>query len=1082
MSIARVICPGCGTTLSIPNNSPSSLRCDNCRYVLRATNRQASSTPIPTSAPQMSRADEQAVVPAPSPSPSSAFRGENPGTPLGKEPHGPSRKPLIVGLLLGFTLVAAGAGCWYFFLYEKDDGKKPDRSAQGQSGDREGDGRSQDKPVNDRRAKDKDKPLVPVKQDGLSAEVLERVKKATVYIRVKSVDGSRATGSGFFGAGKGLVMTNAHVIGMLKPNAPPPESVEVILNSGLKEERVISASIVCVDRSTDLAVLRVEGKGPDTGWPKSLPVLPAAKLKETQDVIVIGYPFGETLGKNVTVSTSTVSSLRSDVDGLLDRVQVNGGMHPGNSGGPVIDADGNVIGVAVAGLPGTQINLAIPGEHVQRVLRGGLAGTTVGETVMVDGKPRVLMTVQTIDPLQCIKSVSIDWWIGGPGEPRPPSKPRPNLLPTDGPRTTTAGDYRKDKGEASVTLPLQAIPSTGSLLWYQAHFVDGEGTQHWGPALSQEIVAPTHSQPARLVAENRLGRSTLDITSQTEFRLPGKGSKNQVLRRKSGLYLLEDVRRIEKNGGRVLTYYTCTSRPVLDETLDGELQSPPPIRKALLDHVEKLALIHIAEGHGDPVHRTADGRNCPPTTQHFPVGTTQQLDDWMGNGGSARPSTLEVNTGFIWHTEKLFVMDFLDERSHVALIPFTCQFMGVRQHGSETVAVLKMKGDLRGIPGKPIPMQGKVSCEVLFDVNNKRIVRVQYRMDFTLTQRVEGETFQANGVMTWELKRGPLLPLPDGLPPIDSYEEWMVKKQPPAPPPPPSATAAKMVRRFSGHTARAAVMAFSPDGRLFASCGVGRETLCIWEVATGKLMQKVSEIGPFHCTSLMFSQDGALLLIGGVSTGRDAKVIKTADGSTVSTFKEHRMHIRACWLSADGATATTVGNDERIRVWDAQTGKALRTIEPKVGLLNKIVVTPDKRFALTAGRMLPVFDLQTGERTQTIDPPYGAVAAMPDNKHILCGHADGRVVLIELQTGKVAKASPEPRKDVEQLSTSADGKLALASCPDGVHLLDVEKLTTIAHMQVPGGYGAVVFSGDGRYMASSKANELDHTLWELPKR
>ena len=52
------------------------------------------------------------------------------------------------------------------------------------------------------------------------------------------------------------------------------------------------------------------------------------------------------------------------------QVQVNGGMHPGNSGGPVTDARGDVVGVSVAVIRGTQINFAIPGDFVRQVLDG----------------------------------------------------------------------------------------------------------------------------------------------------------------------------------------------------------------------------------------------------------------------------------------------------------------------------------------------------------------------------------------------------------------------------------------------------------------------------------------------------------------------------------------------------------------------------------------------------------------------------------------------------------------------------------------------------------------------------------------
>jgi S1-C subfamily serine protease len=114
-----------------------------------------------------------------------------------------------------------------------------------------------------------------------------------------------------------------------------------------------------------LAVLRVQGDD----LPEPLPVRSAKYLAELQKVYVFGFPFGEKLGKNITVSESSVSSLRKypGRDDLKE-VQVNGGMQPGNSGGPVVDTSGHVVGVAVSIIQGTQINFAIPGEHVHSFL------------------------------------------------------------------------------------------------------------------------------------------------------------------------------------------------------------------------------------------------------------------------------------------------------------------------------------------------------------------------------------------------------------------------------------------------------------------------------------------------------------------------------------------------------------------------------------------------------------------------------------------------------------------------------------------------------------------------------------------
>ncbi len=196
----------------------------------------------------------------------------------------------------------------------------------------------------------------------MAADVVKKVKQSTTYLRVTLPGGEIAQGSGFFALERNLVITNAHVVGLLR-SSTPPRRVEVVVRSGEANEAKLTGTLLGVDRENDLAVLRVEGNL--SQLPPPLPVASAADLVETQKVYIFGFPFGAQLGKNITVSTSSISSLRRGSDGVLKQVQVNGGMNPGNSGGPVTDARGAVIGVSVAGISGTQINFAIPADFIR---------------------------------------------------------------------------------------------------------------------------------------------------------------------------------------------------------------------------------------------------------------------------------------------------------------------------------------------------------------------------------------------------------------------------------------------------------------------------------------------------------------------------------------------------------------------------------------------------------------------------------------------------------------------------------------------------------------------------------------------
>src|SRR5262249_43607416 len=162
-----------------------------------------------------------------------------------------------------------------------------------------------------------------------------KVKAGTVTIQVKLQDGRTVTGSGFLTDEPGLVITNAHVLNMLDADSRKPVKVDVVVNAGTDKSKTLAGTVLGVDRGSDLGAVRIDAKD----LPAPLAVGNANNLNETDLVYVFGFPFGEQLGKEITVSKASVSSLRKK-GGLLEQVQLQGGLNPGNSGGPVVDAEG----------------------------------------------------------------------------------------------------------------------------------------------------------------------------------------------------------------------------------------------------------------------------------------------------------------------------------------------------------------------------------------------------------------------------------------------------------------------------------------------------------------------------------------------------------------------------------------------------------------------------------------------------------------------------------------------------------------------------------------------------------------------
>lgn len=187
----------------------------------------------------------------------------------------------------------------------------------------------------------------------LSAALVQDLKRGTVLVR--SSDGE---GSGFFVADE-LVMTNAHVLGERGVGA----AVELVLDSGTREAATVRGWVAATDTDVDLALLLVPSA---TG--RALTLSSRTDLFETQGVVAVGFPMGhvralggEMSDPPVSLRPGAITALYRADDGGLVLVEHNANMQTGSSGGPLVDARGEVIGVNVAILRADETTkLAIP--------------------------------------------------------------------------------------------------------------------------------------------------------------------------------------------------------------------------------------------------------------------------------------------------------------------------------------------------------------------------------------------------------------------------------------------------------------------------------------------------------------------------------------------------------------------------------------------------------------------------------------------------------------------------------------------------------------------------------------------------
>ncbi len=177
----------------------------------------------------------------------------------------------------------------------------------------------------------------------------------------------RGQGSGvIIDSSSGLVLTNAHVVERVN-------RVTITLQNGNQ----VDGTVIGTDQVTDLALVKI----------KEFPGLVSAKLGDSEDIqvgdwaIALGTPYG----LESTVTLGIVSSLHRDINTLgfsdkrLDLIQTDAAINPGNSGGPLINSNGEVIGIntLVRSGPGAGLGFAIPINLASKVTNQLLANGEV---------------------------------------------------------------------------------------------------------------------------------------------------------------------------------------------------------------------------------------------------------------------------------------------------------------------------------------------------------------------------------------------------------------------------------------------------------------------------------------------------------------------------------------------------------------------------------------------------------------------------------------------------------------------------------------------------------------------------------
>jgi len=210
---------------------------------------------------------------------------------------------------------------------------------------------------------------VHIDESSAITDAVKKVSPAVVTIQVSSGLGSGGSGSGFIFNSNGWILTNRHVV-------QGANQIQVVL----ADSRTFTGTVYGIDTLTDLAIVKINASG-----------LPAAPIGSSGDLIqgqlaiAIGNPLGtfentvtsgviSGLGRQITAGDSGNQSSEQ----LNDLIQTDAAINPGNSGGPLVNSDGQVIGINTATSGNAQgIGFSIPIDFAKTIMAQALAGKTL---------------------------------------------------------------------------------------------------------------------------------------------------------------------------------------------------------------------------------------------------------------------------------------------------------------------------------------------------------------------------------------------------------------------------------------------------------------------------------------------------------------------------------------------------------------------------------------------------------------------------------------------------------------------------------------------------------------------------------
>ena len=431
--------------------------------------------------------------------------------------------------------------------------------------------------------------------------------------------------------------------------------------------------------------------------------------------------------------------------GIVKYLQVEGGADPGNSGGAVLDTNGDVVGVLAAENVNSNMNFVVPSEYVTNLLQGRVLEVFIADTYRWNGSTRTKVSTLIANPTGRFNGLTLEVWtspapaLSHPGEARnarlavrPASKVAPIPLPGDGPIVATKLDYDPEQvpftaGTEQFSIDVIDLPERkwNEVYWLRPRYHLTSGGDYWGEAMIVEMgTYPVNVKSAALAVKLTpdsapgSGRTiTLDtrcaVTLENAAGVIGTNEQNMRTT------LKETVRAVEAKGNaRVRLQYVTVHLNDFDR--DPALQQR--MREAL-ESVKAIKANATMSSDGQLTVAKRDWAEVPVQARKALVAFDSQVMDSLELLSIALPNK-EVHPMEVLPMQKKLSLQLGSSPVRLETVQFEghCEYKGLRVRGGRAEAVIRymaatrLEDEKKGLPS------GGLDGEAIVDLATGQII------------------------------------------------------------------------------------------------------------------------------------------------------------------------------------------------------------------------------------------------------------------------------------------------------------------------------------------------------------------------